>query len=697
MNRKTKGNNPTAERGRKTQHTLETEPSDFTQMDYQRTIHDLRVHQIELDHQNEELRETQQKLEESRSLYRVLYNHAPVGYFTFDGTGRILTANITGAMQLGADRVALHNKPFPSFLSQEDADLFYLHLKKVLSSDGKQTCTLKILQENGPSFFAQVDSVPSFSAASKEPFCQTTITDINDRKELEESLKLSETRYRRLFEVTREGILILDAETGRISDANPYLLEMLGYAPEELLGKRLWEIGCFKDTQASISEYKKLRQKGYVRYDNLPLQTKNGRVIAVEVISSIYLVNRSKLIICTIRDVSIQKLTQATSRPASPAGTNRRLSERRAVPPLPNGHGEQKNDQHQGTEESLRKALEEIKELKDRLVVENIFFRREIIREQRFNHVIGQSDGLKYVLYRAEQVAPTDTTVLVLGETGTGKELIAGAIHNLSPRNKLPLITVNCAALPATLLESELFGREKGAFTGAESRQIGRFEIADGSTICLDEIGELPLEMQAKLLRVIQHGEFQRLGSAKTIKVDVRIVATTNRNLEEEIIAGKFRKDLYYRLNVFPITVPPLRQRKEDIALMVEAFVERYARKLGKKITSIPKETMQALQDYPWPGNVRELESIIERSVILCPGPGFQLADNLTPASPSIPATGGTLKEMERSLILATLAETEWRIEGKNGAAVILDLHPSTLRARMHKLEIIRPDKKTSF
>ena len=184
-------------------------------------------------------------------------------------------------------------------------------------------------------------------------------------------------------------------------------------------------------------------------------------------------------------------------------------------------------------------------------------------------------------------------------------------------------MTVNCAALPANLLESELFGREKGAFTGADTRQIGRFEVADGSTLCLDEIGELPLDMQAKLLRVIQHGEFERLGSSKTIKVDVRIVATTNRNLEEEIAAGRFRKDLYYRLNVFPITVPPLRQRKEDIPLMVQAFVERYARKLGKQITSIPKETMKALQDYPWPGNVRELESIIERAVILCPGPDF--------------------------------------------------------------------------
>jgi transcriptional regulator with GAF, ATPase, and Fis domain len=312
----------------------------------------------------------------------------------------------------------------------------------------------------------------------------------------------------------------------------------------------------------------------------------------------------------------------------------------------------------------------------------------------RFDHILGQSDGLKYVLYRVEQVAAQNTTVLILGETGTGKELIAAAIHNLSPRQDRPLITVNCAALPANLIESELFGREKGAFTGADTRQVGRFEVAHGSTLCLDEIGELPLELQAKLLRVIQNNEFERLGSSQTIKVDVRIVATTNRNLEEEVRKGRFRQDLYYRLNVFPITVPPLRQRKEDIPLLVQAFTERYARKLGKKITSIQKETMKALQDYPWPGNIRELESIIERAVILCPRPVLQLADKLEISSPPLSSAVRTLEETERNQIIKTLSETRWRIEGKDGAAAILGLHPSTLRARMHKLGIVRPEIK---
>jgi formate hydrogenlyase transcriptional activator len=342
----------------------------------------------------------------------------------------------------------------------------------------------------------------------------------------------------------------------------------------------------------------------------------------------------------------------------------------------------------------LRTALSEIKTMKDQLEAENIYFREEIKLRGHFSNIIGQSDGLKYVLYRAEQVAPANTTVLILGETGTGKELIAAAIHNMSPRKERPLITVNCAALPANLIESELFGREKGAFTGADARRVGRFEVAHGSTLCLDEIGELPLELQAKLLRVIQHGEFERLGSSHTTKVDVRIVATTNRDLEEEVRKGRFRQDLYYRLNVFPITVPPLRQRKEDIPLLVEAFIARYSRKLGKQITSIQKETMKTLQEYPWPGNVRELESIIERAVILCPGPVLQLTDKLEISSPPMSSAIRTLEEMERNQIHKILSETRWRIEGKDGAAAILGLHPSTLRARMHKLGILRPEAK---
>jgi len=368
------------------------------------------------------------------------------------------------------------------------------------------------------------------------------------------------------------------------------------------------------------------------------------------------------------------------------------ITERKKVEQtLQNAHDELERRVEERTVE-LRTVLCEVNLLKEKIEAENIYLRQEHKMKHRFEHIIGQSDGLKYVLYRAEQVAGANTTVLILGETGTGKELIAAAIHNMSPRKELTLFTVNCAALPGNLIESELFGREKGAFTGADSRRIGRFEIAHGSTLCLDEIGELPLELQGKLLRVIQHNEFERLGSSQTVKVDVRIVATTNRNLEEEVRNGRFRQDLFYRLNVFPITVPPLRQRKDDIPLMVQAFIERYSRKLGKQITTIQKDTMQTLQEYPWPGNVRELESIIERAVILCHGPVLHLTDKLEISPHALSLTVKTLEETERNQILKILSEARWRIEGKNSAAAILGLHPSTLRARMHKLGIVRPE-----
>jgi formate hydrogenlyase transcriptional activator len=495
-----------------------------------------------------------------------------------------------------------------------------------------------------------------------------------DQKQTEEALKISETRYRRLFETAQDGILILDSETGQIADVNPFLVEMLGYSHADFLGKKLWEIGPFKNIKASKASFLELQDKGYVRFENLPLETKDGRQIAVEFVSNVYLVNHHKVIQCNIREITERKLLAEALQKAHNE-LERRVADRTV---------------------ELETALSEIKTLKDRLEAENVYLRQEIAMKHQFAAIIGQSDGLKYVLYRAEQVAPLNTTVLILGETGTGKELIAAAIHDLSPRKDRPLITVNCAALPGNLMESELFGREKGAFTGADTRQIGRFEVAHGSTLCLDEIGELPLELQAKLLRVIQHNEFERLGSSQTIKVDVRIVATTNRDLEEEVKEGRFRQDLYYRLNVFPITVPPLRQRKEDIPLLVQAFVARYARKLGKQITSIQKETMQVLQNYPWPGNIRELESIIERAVILCPGPALQLADKLEIESLPFSAGMNTLEEVERTQIVKTLLQTHWRIEGKDGAAAILGLNPSTLRARMHKLGIVRSDIKKS-
>jgi chemotaxis protein methyltransferase CheR len=329
--------------------------------------------------------------------------------------------------------------------------------------------------------------------------------------------------------------------------------------------------------------------------------------------------------------------------------------------------------------------------LKNQLQEENIYLKEEINLGQDLGEIVGQSDALKYVLFKIEQVAPTETTVLITGETGTGKELVARAIHNASGRHDRPLVKVNCAALSPSLIESELFGHEKGAFTGANARKIGRFELAHGATLFLDEIGELPTDLQVKLLRVIQEGEFERLGSSSTMKVDVRIIAATNRNLDHDVKKGLFREDLWYRLNVFPITVPPLRQRREDIPLLVEHFTWRFAKKFGKPINSISPATLKSLCDYSWPGNVRELANVIERATINSHGSVLKIGEDLEGSAEELSSPTKTLEEMERDYIIRILEDRSWRIEGRKGAARLLGLNPSTLRTRMARLGIQKP------
>ena len=344
-------------------------------------------------------------------------------------------------------------------------------------------------------------------------------------------------------------------------------------------------------------------------------------------------------------------------------------------------------------EESLQSAYAEIKLLKDRLQAENSYLQQEVARQSNHGEIVGNSNALLQVFAQVEQVAPMQATVLLLGETGTGKGVVARAIHAASLRKDRPLITVNCTTLPAALVESELFGREKGAFTGAHERQIGRFELANGGTIFLDEIGEMPMELQCKLLRVIQDGEFERLGSSRTIKTDVRIIAATNRNLVEAIRDGRFREDLFYRLNVFPITVPPLRERKEDIPLLVDHLLVKFSKKTGKKVDCVSKETLHQLQEYGWPGNVRELESVIERAVITSQGNSLQILDRFEVSRKSVQPEGQELKglvELEQEHILQVLKKTGWRVEGQSGAAEILGMNASTLRARMRKYGIAR-------
>ena len=351
---------------------------------------------------------------------------------------------------------------------------------------------------------------------------------------------------------------------------------------------------------------------------------------------------------------------------------------------------------------------------KARLEAQNIYLQEEIRSEHDFTEIVGNSPALRAVLEQIEQIAPTDSTVLILGETGTGKELFARAIHDRSPRKQFPLVKVNCGAISAGLVESELFGHVKGAFTGALTHRDGRFKLADGGTIFLDEVGELPLDTQVKLLRVLQEQEFEPVGGSQTIRVNVRVIAATNRDLAALVREGKFRSDLFYRLNVLPLSIPALRERHGDVPLLVAFFVQRFAKKLSKSVKQASEETMRRLMSYPWPGNIRELQNVIERAVVLSKGENLELAPGFGPPVESSvlpepkprssadppqddgsPITGGSkagsLVEVERRHIESVLAQTNWMIEGERGAAKVLNLSPSTLRSRMQKLGIRRP------
>jgi len=340
-------------------------------------------------------------------------------------------------------------------------------------------------------------------------------------------------------------------------------------------------------------------------------------------------------------------------------------------------------------------AFQEIEALRDQLCKANTYLQEEVRTDHNFGELIGESPALRRVLKEAETVAPTGSTVLIQGESGTGKELIARALHDLSPRQGRTFVKLNCAAIPMGLLESELFGHEKGAFTGAVMQKMGRFELAHQGTLFLDEVGDIPQELQPKLLRVLQEQEFERLGSTKTIKVDVRLLAATNRDLAQMVADGRFRSDLYYRLNVFPIALPPLRQRREDIPQLVRHFAQRYARRMGRQVESIPAAIMDALVAYPWPGNVRELQNVIERAVILSRGPALEVPlGDLEPAvtqTAEPTAAAVTLAEAERECILGALRETRWVVAGPKGAAARLGMKRSTLQEKMRKLEISRP------
>jgi len=475
------------------------------------------------------------------------------------------------------------------------------------------------------------------------------VSDVARSALLTREVAASEQRWRSLLEKVQLLVLELDND-GRITYVNPYFCVATGYGNDGVIGRRYMDFLPPDLREDSFRSFLKGQAEDVPPHSQVPILTQDGsqRMISW---STVGLFDRE----------------------GGPRGTisiGADVTER-------------------------EEAFRQIADLKERLEAENIELQEEIIVQHEHKDLIGTSDTLRYALARLEQVAPTDSTVLLEGETGTGKELFARSIHQMSSRRNRPLIRLNCAAIPETLIESELFGHEKGAFTGADRPSRGKFEVADGGTIFLDEVGELPLELQPKLLRVLEEGEFERLGSTETITVDVRVIASTNRVLADEVQAGRFREDLFYRLHAFPISIPPLRKRKEDIPELTQMFVRIFARKMGKEIETIPGQVMRKLQEYDWPGNVRELRNVLERAVISTVGPALQVLDELKPHAnegPSKPDTGARrLAEVERAHVLQVLESVHWRIEGNGGAAEILGLHPNTLRNRLKKLGIERP------
>lgn len=584
------------------------------------------------------------------SLWDDLINEAPIGIFLSTEEGSIRYVNNTMARIFGyRDREVMLSEV--AHMSQLLSEAGFLSLIEELKDHGEVLSKeLRSKKVSGDPLWICVHA-RMVSDENENRIIEGFIADITDKKDANLKLQKNELQLRMLIEQAGDAFFVHDYQ-GKILEVNRRACETLGYSREELLRMNISDI----DIEVRAKKHKdrfwdKLRPGEYITFEGIH-RRKDGSTFPVEVTLGRVDFEGESLLLSITRDITARK----------------------------------------EAEERLRQAYAEIKALKERLENENIYLRQEI--EARFGRLefIGQSEAIRRVLQLAEKVAKEDTCVLIIGETGTGKELLARLIHNMSTRRDRPMVTVNCAALPPTLIEAELFGVEKGAYTGAVRSRVGRFEAADGSTLFLDEVSELPLELQAKLLRVLEYKQFERVGSSKTVTVDVRVIAATNQDLLQLVREKKFRQDLYYRLSVFPIYIPPLRDRREDIPLLVEYFVRRLGLSMGKKDIRVPEQTLKKLMEYHWPGNVRELRNVIERAMIISEGP-YLVIDDLEPQrSPLSPEPlSQSLEEVERAHILKVLESTNWRVSGKGGAAEILGLKESTLRARMKKLGIRRP------
>jgi formate hydrogenlyase transcriptional activator len=591
-------------------------------------------------------------LRESEKRFRATFEQAAFGVAHSSLDGRLLLMNQKLCDILGYTPEEILTKTYPEVTHPEDLEAELQYARRLIAGE-IESCSYekRYIRKDGAPIWVNLTASVVRDEETGEPSCFVAIIeDISARKATEEALRDSEEFNRRIVESSNDCIKILDLE-GRLLYISERGQELLGIEDAGPYVNSSWiELWPGEGRLIARAAIEQAKASGFAVFQAYG-PTPQGQA--------------------KWWDTMITPIRDGQGRVARLLAISRDITESKHA------------------EETLKSALEEGRLLKDRLQEENVYLRNEAKLARHLGEIVGRSDAVRRVLRKIEHVAPTDATVLITGETGTGKELVARAIHKESPRRDRPLVKVNCAALPPTLIESELFGHEKGSFTGAVGRKVGRFELADGGTLFLDEIGELPMEVQPKLLRVLQDGEFERVGSAQSIRADVRVIAATNRDLSQDVQARGFRADLFYRLNVYPITVPPLRQRPGDIALLVEHFVRVLSKKMGKEITSVAPSALEALRSYHWPGNVRELANVIERAVITTTGTVLRISN----ASETLPATAPhkpskTLEEVEREYIAAVSEATGWKIEGPDGAAKILGVHASTLRTRMQKLGI---------
>jgi PAS domain S-box-containing protein len=598
------------------------------------------------------------KMEEAPSLqdkdYRTLLENVPVLIVRYDTELRRIYVNPAWEKVIGLSSADVLNKrvdeipELPAVANQVEK------MQEVLKSGTPQKIEFSWAKARDKTIFVEFVIMPEYDRHGEMISLLAVGVDQTGRREAEEQLRNSERNLRTTIE-TIPAFVFSALPDGSMDFASRSWFDYSGLSPEEVFGWDWTAVVHPEDRDRALENWHESLATGEPRENEHRVRQANGEYRWFLARNSALRDEKGQIVrwYVVLVDIENQKRTEAR----------------------------------------LLEALDEIKKLQNQLSKENIVLREEIDRTSMFEEIVGASPSLKAVLARIDKVAPTDSIVFITGETGTGKELVARAIHKRSPRASRAFVSVNCAAIPAPLIASELFGHEKGAFTGAHQRRLGRFELAEGGTIFLDEIGELPMETQIALLRVLQDQQFERLGSHKPIQANARVITATNRDLKSAIAAGSFRRDLFYRLNVFPIEIPPLRERKEDIPILVEYFIHRYASKLGKKIRSAGRKTLDLLQSYSWPGNIRELQNVVERSIIVCDTEQFSVDERwLGRESCQAQPAGQPLSDMlviqTKEMIEAALAESGGRVSGPSGAAAKLGMPASTLESKIKSLKI---------